>query len=303
MRIGFLTSSSIFSQLRHDRLIRALQHVNLQAEWYNPFGDYDFVVVESGAIPKMDSLFHRNKGAKLILHVTETPCLIDPTPHFEAMVVKEGGLLGAQNLKNPKSTEIKQFIIRDGVDYNPEFKTRSRSPIRKLVWFGAAEDAQTLLEIQPFLKNMAKRGASLTVLMDKKPAITPPAPESIITEIKPFDDYVVDYDMAVLPCGNPWAVKTAWLQNVPTLYVDSDDLYTSVPGAWNAPERDLWRGIIKPSEWLDFFDLHEQSPDLYQRFRLDARRWVIDTSLVHHECSNWIKVFESCAERQIEKLL
>jgi hypothetical protein len=77
MKIGFISSTPRFSQLRHSRLIESLKSFGVHAEFYTPFEDYTHVVVESGAlveplVPVLEK--YKERGTKIVLHLTETTC-------------------------------------------------------------------------------------------------------------------------------------------------------------------------------------------------------------------------------------
>src|SRR5271154_1011260 len=194
MKVGFLSQPSTFSEVRHGRIVKALQLLNIQAEWYNPFGDYDVIVVESDANKRCRSMLKKPKerGAKLVFHVTESTCVED-LDLFDVVV---------SNREQKPLSRANHFVIPDGAAYTPEVRKLVRDPIQKLVWLGPAEHAVHLAKIEPFFKKMAERGATLTILTDVRPGVEQVFLKSIVTESKPFEDRLQGYDMAVFRSEN-----------------------------------------------------------------------------------------------------
>ncbi len=283
MKLGLITSSSRFSQVRYFRLKKALSSFNLEVDWFNPFGVYDQIVIESVAVASLLPVIqkHKARGTRIILYLTEVLCPISDI--FDAVIHHEA--------KDFEFNGVKAFYVEEGVEYNPIFKKPSKG-LRNLVWFGSTTDVGALQTVQPFLKEMMERGARLTLLVDD-PTV---AIEGIPLEIKPFSDDVTGFDMAILPCGSPWSVKTAWLRNLPLLYVDRTGLFKRV--GKTEPKFQFCRGVENETDWLDYFELHEMSWDNFQAFRSDARQWVITNSLIQSQCIKWLEVFEFCNTKQ-----
>ena len=282
MKISFLPAVSRYSSLRYARLVEAMKSFHVPTELYFPFEEYTHAVIDSAAVsPATLSYFekYKERGMKLILHLTEAT-----TPYgaemFDAIVSADETILGTQRLRHKEFRKIESHLIEDGVLYRPMKKASTK--ISKLVWFGNSEDVGSLTTVEPFLKEMSKRGADLTVLVDDPDRLDV---STIVTDVKPFTDDLSDFDMAVLPCGSPWAVKTAWMQNLPVIYDGEFPVEGEHPP--------ICRGVQKASDWMDFTQLHEVSAQTYQKFRRAAREQVMGRDLIQHRCADWLRVFES----------
>jgi len=259
----------------------------VSAEPYIPFEEYSHIVVESGAVtPTMLPVLtkYKERGASLVLHLTDNTCALG-ADIFDAIVCSHGSVLGTQRMRHRDFRGITGYQIDDGVKYR--LPKPAQKQIKNLVWFGSPEDVGSLTTLEPFFTEAGKRGLNLTVLVDDPTRVDV---KGIITDIKPFDDDLTAFDMAILPCGNSWAIKTAWMSNLPTLYHDEDDLYRIIAGD---SKNELCRGVEKPSDWLDFLELHYVSAEMYSTFRQNARKYVLEHDLIQHQCPKWLQVFES----------